>query len=79
MMILCDNKSCIALFKDSKFHDLSKHIEILYYYLREQVEAKLFSLVYIYMNSILVYILTKVLPKINIVTATTCLASQSFN
>ena len=33
-----DNKSCILLTKHNKFHARSKHIDIKYHHIREQVE-----------------------------------------
>jgi hypothetical protein len=47
------------LSKDPKFCDCSKHIEIQYHYLREQVKAKSMSLVYISTKSMLGDVLTK--------------------
>ncbi len=64
MTISCDNQSCITLSKDPKFHDHSKHIEIHYHYLCEQVEVKLLFLVYIPTKSMFANILTKVLLKL---------------
>ena len=34
-----DNKSCILLTKHNKFHARSKHIDIKYHHIREQVES----------------------------------------
>ena len=36
--ILCDNKSAIALTKNSMFHGRSKHISIKFHYVRELVK-----------------------------------------
>jgi len=62
--ISCDNQSCITLSKGPKFHDHSKHIEIHYHYLCEQVEVKLLFLIYIPTKSMFANILTKVLFKL---------------
>jgi hypothetical protein len=64
MSISCDNQSCITLSKDTKFHDHSKHIEICYHYLHEQVEAKLLFIVYIPTKSMFANILTKALLEL---------------
>ena len=37
MMILCDNQSCVKMKKNPVFHDKSKHIEIMYFYMRYMV------------------------------------------
>jgi hypothetical protein len=63
-MIFCDNWSCIALFKDPKFHDHSKHIEIWYHYLHKQVETELLSWGYISIESMFVDVLSKVFLKL---------------
>ena len=36
--LMCDNKSAIALAKNLVFHGRSKHIDIKYHYIREQVK-----------------------------------------
>jgi hypothetical protein len=63
-MTFCDNRSCIALFKDPKFHDHSKHIEIWYHYLHKQVETELLSWGYVSIESMFVDLLTKIFPKL---------------
>ena len=35
--IHCDNHSCIKMTKNLKFHDKSKHIEIIYHYIWDMV------------------------------------------
>ena len=40
MGIKCDNQSAIALSKDNKFHQRTKHIDIHYHYIREAVEDR---------------------------------------
>jgi hypothetical protein len=51
------------LSKDPKFRDCSKHIEIQYHYLHEQVEAKSMSLVCISTKSMFGDVLPKALHK----------------
>jgi hypothetical protein len=35
--IWCDNQSCMKLSKNLVFHDMSKHIEIKYYYIEDML------------------------------------------
>lgn len=37
-VIYCDNQSCIKLTENPVFHDRSKHIEILYHFIRDYVQ-----------------------------------------
>jgi hypothetical protein len=37
-VILCDNQSCIKMTENHEFHDKSKHIEIMYHYIRDMVQ-----------------------------------------
>jgi hypothetical protein len=37
-MIHCDNQSCIKLLENPVFHDMSKHIEIKYHFIRDRVQ-----------------------------------------
>ncbi len=64
MIVSCDNRSCITLSKDPKFHEYSKHIEIRYHYLHEEVEVKLSSLVYIPTKSMFANISNKAFPQL---------------
>jgi hypothetical protein len=36
--IWCDNHICVKLTKNSMFHEKSKHIEIMYHYIRDMVQ-----------------------------------------
>ena len=36
-LIWCDNQSCIAIAKNPVFHARTKHIEVHYHYVREQI------------------------------------------
>ena len=42
-----DNTGSISLAKNPVFHARSKHIDVHYHYVREKMEEKLFSLVYV--------------------------------
>ena len=37
-MILCDNYNCIKMIENPVFYDKSKHIEILYFCIRDMVQ-----------------------------------------
>jgi hypothetical protein len=37
-VIHCDNQSCIKLFENLVFHDKSKHIEIIFHFIRDRVQ-----------------------------------------
>lgn len=62
--LYCDNQSCIAFTKNSKFHDRSKHIALRYYFLRDQVQSKVLQLQFTPTSMMWTDILTKSLPKI---------------
>jgi hypothetical protein len=32
-IVYCDNQNCIKLFENPMFHDMSKHIEIIYHFI----------------------------------------------
>ncbi|GKD84768.1 retrovirus-related pol polyprotein from transposon TNT 1-94 [Tanacetum coccineum] len=59
----CDNKSAIALCCNNVQHFQSKHINIRYYFIREQVENRVVKLYFVEMNYQLADILTKALPR----------------
>jgi hypothetical protein len=47
MVVHCDNQSCIKLIENSVFHDMSKHIDMRYHYIRDLVQRKTVKLQYI--------------------------------
>ena len=61
-MIYCDNHSCIKLTENPMFHDLSKHIEIRYHFIRDCVQRRAVKLEYISIDEQVADILTKSLP-----------------
>jgi hypothetical protein len=61
--IFSDNQSSIALSKNRRFHERSKHIEIKYHFLREKVETNVLQLEYTPTGIMWADILTKSLPK----------------
>ena len=46
-IIHCDIHSCIRLFENLGFHDRSKHIEIIYHFIRDHVQRGAVELQYI--------------------------------
>jgi hypothetical protein len=41
MVVHCDNQSCIKLTENLVFHDMSKHIDKRYHYIRDLVQRKM--------------------------------------
>ena len=60
-MILCDNQSAIQLTKDSKFHARTKHIDVHYHFICEEVEKKVIKVDYVPTAENVADILTKLL------------------
>ena len=58
-VIYCDNQSCIQHSKIPVFHDRSKHIEIMYHFIRDYVERGAVALQYISTDEQVTDILTK--------------------
>ena len=58
-IIHCDNQSCIRISKNPVFHDRSKHIEIIYHFIRDYVQRGVVELQYISTNEQVADILTK--------------------
>ena len=63
-IIHCDNQSCIRLSKHPVFHERSKHIEIKYYFIRDEVQEGEVKLEYIPTDEQTADILTKPLSRI---------------
>ena len=59
-----DNKGAIELAKNPKFHNRTKHIDISYHFVREQVEQNTFSVKYCPSEDMLADIMTKGLPRV---------------
>jgi hypothetical protein len=62
-VIYCGNQSCIKFFENLVFHDRSKHIEIVYHFIRDMVQKGAVKLKYIPMDQHVANILTKPLTK----------------
>ncbi|GJX67349.1 retrovirus-related pol polyprotein from transposon TNT 1-94 [Tanacetum coccineum] len=71
--LYCDNQSAIALCSNNVHHSWSKHIDIRYHFIREQVENGVVELYFVTMDYQLADIFTKALPReVQISTPATC-------
>jgi hypothetical protein len=59
MPLLCDNQSAIRLAKNPEFHQRTKHIQIKYHFIREQLKNGIIDLQYVSTEDQLADILTK--------------------
>ena len=62
-VIYCDNQSCINLSENLVFHDSSKHIDIQYYHLQDDVLRRIMLLQHLPTEEQDVDILTKALLR----------------
>jgi hypothetical protein len=62
-VIHCDNQSCIKLSENPMFHDKSKHIEIIFHFIRGCVQKGTMKLSHVSTRELVVDILTKALLK----------------
>ena len=58
-----DNQSAIELSKNPKHHNRTKHIDVSYHFVREQVTAKTLCIKYCRTEEMLADIMTKGLPR----------------
>ncbi|GJZ88826.1 hypothetical protein Tco_0660608 [Tanacetum coccineum] len=58
-----DNKSAIALYCNNVQHSRSKHFDVRYHFIKEQVKNDMVELYFIRTEYQLAYIFTKALPK----------------
>ncbi|GJS52917.1 hypothetical protein Tco_0626279 [Tanacetum coccineum] len=61
--LYCDNKSAIALFFTNVQHSRSKHIDVRYHFIKEQVENGVVELYFVITEYQLADIFTKALPR----------------
>nr|GEX59496.1 integrase, catalytic region, zinc finger, CCHC-type, peptidase aspartic, catalytic [Tanacetum cinerariifolium] len=61
--LYCDNKSAIALCCNNVQHSRSKHIDVRYHFIKEQVENSVVELYFVRIEYQLVDIFTKALPR----------------
>lgn len=66
-VIHCDNQSCVKLSVNPVFHDITKHVEITYHYIRDMVLRKAIQLRYISTDEQTTDILTKPLSRVKFV------------
>jgi hypothetical protein len=64
--IFSDNQLAIANTKDSRFHSHTKHIDIRYHFIREQVEHGTMTISYLSTHNMLADCLTKPLPPVKV-------------
>jgi hypothetical protein len=62
-VIYCDKQSCIKLSENPVFHDMSKHIEIIYHFIQDRIYKGAVELQYVSTNEQVADILTKPLEK----------------
>ena len=60
-VLYCDNKSAIDLSKNPEYHARTKHIDIQYHFVRDEIENRVFTLKYINTKAQLADALTKAL------------------
>jgi hypothetical protein len=63
VIIYCDNTAAIAVAKDSKYHEKTKHIKMRYHYIREAITEQYVILKHISTNSMVADPLTKPIAK----------------
>jgi hypothetical protein len=63
IVIHYNNQSCIKLSENPVFHDMSKHIEIKYHFIRDWVQRGVVQLQYISTDEKVADILTKALSR----------------
>nr|GEW66837.1 hypothetical protein [Tanacetum cinerariifolium] len=78
ILMYCDNKSAIALCCNNVQHSRSKHIDIRYYFIKEQVEQGVFELYFVNTKYQLADLFTKALGQEIIEFLTNKLGMRSF-
>ena len=62
--ILCGNQSCIKMSKNPVFHDISKHIEIRYLYIRDMMQKGAIKFRYVSIDEQVADVLMKPLLQV---------------
>lgn len=63
MSVHCDNQSVIHLTKNSKFHDITKHVDIRLHFIRNEMEKGEIKIEKIKMEENVSNFLTKAMPR----------------
>ena len=67
--LFIDNQSAIAFSHNPEHHGRMKHLDLKYYWLRDEVEKKVLAVDYIPTDSMVADILTKSLAKVKVLEA----------
>ncbi len=60
-----DNQGAIQLSRNPKFHNRTKHIDISFHFIREQVSRNVVSVKYCRKENMLADVMTKALPRVS--------------
>jgi hypothetical protein len=71
--LMCDNQSVIAMTKNALYHACTKHIDIHYHYIHEQVESEHHAISYVPSEENVADIFTKALPHMQFEYLVKCL------
>ena len=77
MPLACDNQSAIAMTKDARYHARTKHIDIRYHYIREEVESEHLTINYVPSEENVADIFTKALPRTQFECLARCLGLEN--
>ena len=75
--LYCDNQAAITLATTDNFHARTKHIDIRYHFIRQEVDSGTFKLIYCPTEDMVADILTKALPGWKVKVHTTALGLRS--
>ena len=62
-IVYCDSQSAIDLSKNSMYHARRKHIDVKYYWIRDEVQSESFHVKKIHTSENFAYMLTKMTSK----------------
>lgn len=64
--IFCDNRSTIHLSKNPQFHNRTKHIDIKFHFVREQIEKRNIEVLKVHTSDNASDMLTKIVPQLKL-------------